>query len=96
MDIHFNTGRLYTKQGQIIRAVWDKDNEVIHFADFSRACHGSIVAPSWSVDFKSPGDLAYHVVNCYNRREYKTTAESTTLLMNTGRDENATVHQFKL
>lgn len=96
MDIHFNTGRLYTKEGQIIRAIWDKENEVIHFADFSRLCHGSIAAPTWSIDFTTPGGFAYHVINCYDRRAYKATLESAQLLMGTGRDMNAKVHQFRI
>lgn len=96
MDIIFNTGRLYTKEGQVIRAIWDKDAEVIHFADFSRGCNGTIVAPTWAVDFRTPGGLAYHVVNAYDRRDYNNTPESWELLMVKGRDEDAKVHQLQL
>ncbi|AGC36187.1 hypothetical protein B7L88_gp101 [Rhizobium phage RHEph10] len=96
MDIHFNTGRLYTKEGQVIRAVWDKENEVIHFADTSRAVNGSIEAPEWDISFTTPGGLARYVMERYDRHAYKSSAPSWELLMIKGRDPEAQVHQFTL
>jgi hypothetical protein len=94
MDVHFNTGRLYTAAGQVIRAVWDKENEVIHFADFSRACNGSIDAPEWMINFTTPGGLARFVMEHYDRHAYKSTPQSWELLMVKGRDSQAQVHHF--
>lgn len=96
MDIHFNTGRLYTSQGQIMRAMWEQDSEVIHFADFSRACHGTIPCPTYAAEFTRPGSLARFVMEHYDRGGYVSTKRSWELLMMTGRDETATVHQFQL
>jgi hypothetical protein len=95
MDIYFNTGRLYTTQGQIIRAVWEPDAEVIHFADFSRACNGTIDAPTHQT-FKTPGGLAAYVMERYDRHAYRSSTESWELLMMKGRDADAKVHQFTL
>lgn len=81
MQVHFNTGRLYTAQGQIILASWEPENEVIHFADFSRACHGTIACPTFAAHFTRPGPLAEFVMNRYDRGEYKTTESSWALLM---------------
>ncbi|MBX4911328.1 hypothetical protein HJA82_28880 [Rhizobium bangladeshense] len=96
MDIHFNTGRRYTTEGQVIRAVWDKENEVIHFADLSRAVNGSIEAPEWEITFTTPGGLARFVMERYDRHVYKNSLPSFELLMMKGRDPNATIHQFGL
>ena len=96
MDIHFNTGRSYTADGQIIRAIWDEDAETIHFADFSRACHGTIAAPTWAMSFHTPGGLALHVMEAYDRGNYKTTTESNDLLMRTGQDTSAKLHTLSL
>ncbi len=96
MDIHFNTGRLYTKDGQIIRAVWDAEKEVVHFADFSRAINGSIEAPTYAAGFTRPGSLAMFVMERYDRGAYKNTPESWELLMVTGRDQSAKVEEFTI
>lgn len=96
MDIHFNTGRLYTKEGQVIRAVWDKDKEVVHFADFSRAINGTIQAPERAITFRTPGGLAAWVMERYDRGEYWNGTESWAILMIQGRDPEAKVHDFHL
>jgi hypothetical protein len=95
MDIYFNTARLYTKNGQIIRAKFDAEAELIHFADFSRAVHGTFQAPTHTI-FRTPGGLAQLVMNYYDRGDYIRSAESTDMLMVEGRDMNATVHEFQL
>jgi ATP-dependent DNA ligase len=42
----FNTGRLYTKRGQIITAQYDDVTGLIRFNDHSRMITGQIIAPS--------------------------------------------------
>ena len=37
-DVTFNTGRLYTKEGQVIRATFD--GQIVRFSDFSRMVSG--------------------------------------------------------
>lgn len=97
MDIVFNTGRLYTANGQIVRALWDQENEVVHFADFSRGCNGSIDAPTWEISFKTPGGLAKWVMERYDRGLHKNTPESWELLMRKRLDPAfAQVHEFQL
>lgn len=94
MDIQFNTGRLYTAEGQVIRAVFNQEAEVIHFADFSRACNGTIQAPSHTT-FRTPGGLAQFVMSHYDRGEYWNSTESWALLMVQGR-QDAEIHQFTI
>lgn len=96
MDIQFNTGRLYTHEGQIIRAIWNEDAETIHFADFSRACHGTISVPERAITFRTPGGMAAYVMERYDRGDYQRTLESTELLMFTGRKETGTDSQFSI
>jgi len=90
MDITFNTGRLYARDGQIIRAVWSKDTNEVHFRDFSRMIMGTVEAPH--SDTKTPHALAAHLMAHYDRHEYRITLES----MQLGRDPDAKVHSFRI
>jgi hypothetical protein len=94
MDIQFNTGRLYTVEGQVIRALYDAEAEVIHFADFSRACNGTIQVPS-NTTFRTPGGLAQFVMSRYDRGEYWNSTESWAILMTQGRQPTE-IHQFTI
>lgn len=64
-DITFNTGRLYTKEGQVIRAV--ETGDTIQFADFSRMIYGEI--PS-SGTFEGPDDFIQYVMRAYDYGHY--------------------------
>jgi hypothetical protein len=92
MKITFNTGRLYTKAGQIITAEWDADREQIHFNDHSRMITGTVEAPSWDTFFTTPGGLAAYLMARYDRLEYQMTPECLELR----RDDAATVHLFRI
>jgi hypothetical protein len=49
MKIYFNTGRLYTAEGQVITAEWDgKDS--ITFRDHSRGIGGTITTCNYNWD----------------------------------------------
>jgi len=63
MDIQFNTSRLYTKEGQIIRAVTQEDGSII-FHDFSRMGSGRIARPQREPD--SDYQCASLVVTAYD------------------------------
>lgn len=90
MDITFNTGRLYTKDGQIIRVVWDKDAGKIHFNDHSRMITGTIDAPDKS--FTDAWMLASHVMGRYDQYDYRWSGEAAQLR----RDPDASIHAFRL
>ncbi len=96
MDIQFNTNRPYTILGQFIRAVWDEDREVIHFADTSRAVHGTIIVPTHLIHFTRPGPLARYVMEHYDRMNYQRTMESADLLLMKGLTKELPIHEFQL
>jgi hypothetical protein len=68
MEFKFNTGRLYTTQGQFIRAKVDTDGSII-FADDSRAIDGRVAA-SKLVDLSSAREIEFYVMAAYDRNEY--------------------------
>lgn len=71
MDITFNTGRLYTKDGQIIRAIFT-DN-VVRFSDFSRMVSGEFPLQRPAV---SPQEFARVVMVAYDHSIYTWTREA--------------------
>lgn len=80
MDIIFNTKRLYTAAGQIVRARHDKESNMILFADYSRGCDGVIKGPILG-EFTTKRCMAEHVMSRYDRGQYERTPESWHLLM---------------
>lgn len=94
LRVTFNTGRLYTAQGQIITALWDTRAQRIHFRDHSRMINGTINAPEPPVEWGTniPKSIARHVMILYDRLEYEMTVESLTI----ERDPDAMIHEFCL
>jgi hypothetical protein len=88
MKITFNTGRLYTKEGQVVSAQFDECEEKIWFNDHSRGVWGCIDAPNKA--FRTPGGLADYVMARYDRHEYKMDMTSGYV------QREAEVHHFRL
>jgi hypothetical protein len=66
MKIYFNTGRLYTAEGQVITAEWDgKDS--ITFRDHSRGIGGTITTSNYNWDYYH---LAKAVMAAYDHGLY--------------------------
>jgi hypothetical protein len=66
--IQFNTGRLYTQEGQVIVAT--NDGTTIQFHDTSRMVAGWIECNEFTRDLTST-ELAKHVMHCYDRGMYR-------------------------
>jgi hypothetical protein len=49
MKVFFNTGRLYTKEGQVISAEWDGKGNIL-FCDHSRGIGGTITTSNYNWD----------------------------------------------
>jgi hypothetical protein len=64
----FNTGRLYTQEGQVIVAT--NDGATILFNDTSRSVMGAILCNEFTCDLTGTG-LADHVMRCYDRGNYR-------------------------
>lgn len=88
MKITFNTGRLYTRRGQIIVAEFNEAEEFIVFNDRSRGISGRIETPVTS--FRTAGGLASYVMERYDRHEYRYHPGADRL------DEDAKIHEFRL
>lgn len=74
MKISFNTGRLYTQEGQVITAEINEDAEV-NFVDHSRMIAGSFIAPPFRGDLPDPERrLARIVMSAYDHHEYRPTS----------------------
>ena len=66
---HWNTGRLYTKHGQLIVAQVQDDRTVL-FADLSRNIDGRITAEHIRYNLRD------HVMFCYDHNDYRPDKES--------------------
>lgn len=76
MDITFNTKRLYTEEGQVIRATTQPDGSV-KFHDFSRMVGGTIKAPDPRLAFltedETPHAFMTRVMQCYDQGRFEGT-----------------------
>ncbi|TIW53837.1 MAG: hypothetical protein E5V54_24045 [Mesorhizobium sp.] len=86
-DITFNTMRLYQKDGQIIRAVFDESASVVRFNDFSRMVSGEFPYQRYN---NSEFDLARAVMVAYDHGIYTYTREAPR------RDPDAKVKEIRL
>jgi hypothetical protein len=77
MEVQFNTGRPYTANGQVIRAIMVADGSVI-FADDSRGIDGVIAGP---VNVATLDDLKRVVLDAYDRNAYTRSEASWSFLM---------------
>ena len=82
MDVFFNTYRLYTKEGQVIRARREPDGSIL-FADFSRQCDGRIKKPM--IEDSTEYGFVDRVMNAYDRGTYERDKGSWEFLMLEGR-----------
>jgi hypothetical protein len=78
MEAQWNTGRSYTKAGQIIKARVQPDGSIL-FADVSRGVDGVIAKPSVEID--SEDALKALVMRAYDRNAYRSSEGSWMLLM---------------
>ena len=68
MKLTFNTGRQYTRSGQIVVAEYDEDKKEIRFNDTSRMIHGKFPAdPLWD----NQNEFARAVMRGYDGHFYK-------------------------
>lgn len=72
-DLTFNTMRLYTQEGQVIRAVFDDQACVVRFNDFSRMVSGEF---PYNRHNNSDFDLARAVMVAYDHGIYTYTREA--------------------
>ncbi|TPJ51755.1 MULTISPECIES: hypothetical protein [unclassified Mesorhizobium] len=86
-DLTFNTGRLYTKDGQVIRAVFDANAGVVRFNDFSRMVSGEF---PYQRHNNTPQDLALAVMLAYDHGIYTYTREAPR------RDPDAEIRSIRL
>ena len=86
-DITFNTGRLYAKEGQVIRAVFDDQACVVRFNDFSRMVSGEF---PYQRHNNSHFDLARAVMVAYDHGIYNYTREVPS------RDPDAEIRRINL
>lgn len=93
MQITFNTGRLYTKEGQIITARYDADEEMVYFTDHSRMIVNQMFplasTACWPM---TPSFLATRLMREYDYGRFTCAPWEKAVQ----RDETATVHQFRL
>lgn len=78
MEHKWNTGRVYTAQGQIIRAKILKDGSIV-FADISRVIAGHIETTRERIN--TEGDLEKFVMRHYDNNEYRADQESWEYMM---------------
>lgn len=86
-DLTFNTGRLYTKEGQVIRAVFDESAGVVRFSDFSRMVDGEFPYQRYN---NSDFDIARAVMVAYDHGIYTRTREAPR------RDPDAKIKDIRL
>jgi hypothetical protein len=72
MRIEWNTGRLYTAEGQ--RIVAEVLSDCIVFYDTARGFGGTVSLP-WGAIMDDVAALQRHVMRCYDRNDYKSTPE---------------------
>ena len=73
MKAEWNTGRLYTTEGQVIRAETQPDGTIL-FWDRSRSVGGRIAQPN--VQIFNERDLRDYVMTAYDQNDYTTDSES--------------------
>lgn len=90
MQTTFNTGRLYTKEGQIITARFDAIDEMIYFTDHSRMIHNQQITCSFPpLDI---ADLARKTMKAYDRSAFTYAPWEKKV----ERDESAPVQEYRL
>ena len=76
LDIQWNTGVLYTRQGQVIRAVQQKDGSIL-FVDLSRGISGRIEPPNETLS--DVFSLRDYVMQSYQHNRYRGDAAAAQL-----------------
>jgi len=79
MEIKFNTGRKYTAQGQVIRAIQVDDGTIL-FADDSRGIDGRLAKPRFD-DVNTFEGLRNYVMFRYDAGEFTRDTISWSYLM---------------
>jgi hypothetical protein len=74
----WNTGRLYTAEGQ--RIVAEVTASGVHFYDMSRGVGGTVALPSYST-LSDTYSVRQHVMNAYDHNRYSSTEESRNLFL---------------
>ncbi len=93
MQITFNTGRLYTKEGQIITARYDAEDEMVYFTDHSRMIINQMFPLASTACFPMTASyLATAVMKAYDNSRFDYAPWSKEVK----RVEDAMVHQFRL
>ena len=93
MQITFNTGRLYTKEGQIITARYDAEEEKVYFCDHSRMIYDQMFDLASTACFPmTPSYLASAVMKAYDHSRHTYAPFDKRPV----RDENDKVHDFRL
>lgn len=93
MQITFNTGRLYTREGQIITARYDEADEMVYFTDHSRMIRNQCFPlASTACRPMTPSFLATQLMREYDHGRFTYAPWEKKV----ERDEEARVHQFRL
>jgi len=75
LDTQWNTGRLYSAEGQIIRATYD-GAETILFHDFTRMISGEIIVSIFAGRIETEEKLRRVVLSYYDDNRYRETPAS--------------------
>lgn len=73
LKICFNTSRLYSSEGQVITALFDKERSLIVFYDHSRMIDGSMSVEDWEVNERwavSSESFARFIMRRYDQGHY--------------------------
>ncbi len=96
MQITFNTGRLYTREGQIITARYDEEEGKTYFTDHSRMIHNQVIEGPMNLPDVEPGYqprfLATFVMEAYDNSRFTYAPWEKKVVQ----DETAEVHKFRL
>lgn len=90
MQTTFNTGRLYTAEGQIITARYDAADEMIYFTDHSRMIHDQQI--TCSIAPRDTEDLARKTMRAYDNSRFTYAPFEKRVK----RDESAPVQEYRL
>jgi hypothetical protein len=74
----WNTGRLYTAEGQ--RIVAEVTATGVHFYDMSRGVGGTVALPTYST-LSDTYSVRQHVMSAYDHNHYSSTEESRNLFL---------------